>query len=121
MLDIYKNILQAIESKEKTSCLDLQKLLTLLILKYVWENWSICIKRLPFIWFRSYLSNRKQAVKIGQRISNFRTINCGVLQGSVLGLLLFLMYVNDIHVSSLQVKIHLSACETCIFYSSKQL
>ena len=79
------------------------------------------IRGLPLIFFKCYLSNRKQTVKIGQCISNFQTITCGVPQGSVLGPLLYLIYVNDIHVSPPQVKVHLFADGTCIFYSRKQL
>ena len=49
------------------------------------------IRGLPKVWFSSYLSNRKQFVSIGNTTSDFRSINCGVPQGSVLGPLLFLM------------------------------
>ena len=45
---------------------------------------------------KSYLSNRKQYVQIGDIKSDLLNINCGVPQGSVLGPLLFLIYVNDI-------------------------
>ena len=60
-------------------------------------------------------------VKIGQCVSRIKTITCGVPQGSVLGPLLFLIYVNDIHVSSPKVKFNLFVDDTCIFHSSKQL
>ena len=79
------------------------------------------IRGLPLICFKCYLSNRKQTVKIGQCISNFQTIACGVPQRSVLCPLLYLIYVNDIHVSPPQVKVHLFADGTYIFHSSKQL
>ena len=46
-------------------------------------------------WFKSYLSDRAFKVNINNHFLDLSKIYCGVPQGSILGLLLFLLYVND--------------------------
>ena len=46
-------------------------------------------------WFRSYFTNRKQRVVIDNSSSEFLPVTSGVFQGSILGLLLFLIFIND--------------------------
>ena len=45
------------------------------------------------LWFQNYLQNRKQAVVIKRKKSEYKTVPSGVPQGSVLGPLLFLIYI----------------------------
>lgn len=70
---------------------------------------------------RSYLSNRKQFVKLGEYSSSCLDIACGVPQGSVLGPKLFLLYINDICNISKTLKIVLFADDTSIFCSGGDL
>ena len=73
-------------------------------------------------WFASYLLGRQQTTQIGAKnISKKKVILSGVPQGSVLGPLLFLVYINDISNSSDQLKFYLFADDTNLLYADKNL
>ena len=68
-------------------------------------------------WFASYLHNRKQYVVFNKSESEYKEISCGVPQGSILGPLLLILYINDIeHVSDI-IKPILFADDTSLFHS----
>ena len=72
-------------------------------------------------WFRSYLSERKQYVSVNGSNSNLFSITCGVPQGSVLGPLLFLIYINDLPNVSKKLNFYLFADDTNIYCESKNV
>jgi len=72
-------------------------------------------------WFKSYLDSRKQYVSINNFNSNFADVVNGVPQGSILGPMLFLIFINDICKVSSQAKCILYADDTNIFYTSKNI
>ena len=72
-------------------------------------------------WFQSYLEDRQQCTEIGNTQSKLEYIKCGVPQGSILGPLLFLLYINDIVLSSNIFNFTLFADDTSLFYSHKNV
>ena len=72
-------------------------------------------------WFESYLTDRKQYVFYNGVSSDIKNITCGVPQGSVLGPLLFLLYINDLPNISDKLAFFLFADDTNIYYESNNL
>ena len=76
------------------------------------------IRGIPLEWFTNYLTNRQQYVSLAGTESSRQTMVFGVPQGSSLGPLLFLIYINDIPNSSQKLSFRIFADDTNIFASS---
>ena len=72
-------------------------------------------------WFRSYLTNRSQITSVGDALSSATKMPVGIPQGSLLGPLLFLIYVNNLPDCHLASDIILCADDTVVHYSSKSV
>ena len=72
-------------------------------------------------WFRSYLNNGKQKVYINGVMSDLYKISSGVPQGSILGPLLFLIFINDFPNASAYFSVKLYADDTSLTASGNDL
>ena len=119
---LVNNIVKCLENKQVGFCilLDFAK-------AFDTVNHDILLNKLEYYgirgialnWFKSYLSDRMQCTEIGDTQSKLSFIKHGVPQGSILGPLLFLLYINDIVMSSPVFKFILFADDTSLFYSHK--
>ena len=71
-------------------------------------------------WFKSYLCNRSFKVNLGNNFSQPASVPCGVPQGSILGPLLFLMYVNDMS-QAVKCDLFLYADDSCLVCQHKDI
>ena len=124
ILELTDNLKMKIDSSE-TICsifLDLSKAFDTVNHQILLQKlYRYGIRGVPLLWFKSYLENRSQYVEVENVKSNPLTIQCGVPQGSTLGPLLFLIYVNDIPNCLEKPNIRTFADDITLFYSSNSL
>ena len=124
MIDIILNITHAIENKKLSLgiFLDLSKAFDTISHKILLgKMYAYGIRGTALNWFQSYLSNRSQYVLNNDSSSTLQPITFGVPQGSVLGPLLFLIYINDMPSMSTVLSYILFADDTTGLYSSPSL
>ena len=100
--------------------IDLKKPLTVFQPTYCWLSCSHTVLEV-IKWFRSYLTDRTQYVNFNGEESAEHTLKCGVPQGSILGPLFFIIFVNDMfNVSNVLFNV-LYADDTCIYISGSDI
>ena len=122
LLEMYENVSSAIDNQEFSVgiFIDLSKAFDTI-------NHSILIEKLHYYgirgtaldWFRSYLQLRSQYVYLNGVQSSMLSVTCGVPQGSILGPLLFILYINDINNCCDNLRLILFADDTNLFYSNR--
>ena len=87
----------------------------------VQKLYSLGIQNNENCWFKSYLNKRTQCVSINNSISASQFISSGVPQGSILGPLLFLLFINDMPVDLKHSVVDMYADDTLIYVCDKDV
>ena len=121
MLDLFDKIFKAKESLKRPALvfLDIKK-------AFDTVNHDVLLKKLKhygvdgFVikWFESYLTGRRQVTKLGSTISTLLPINTGVPQGSILGPILFSLFINDLSHNCKNSTAFLFADDSALYFNN---
>jgi len=124
ILDVVDNISKALDNNQSVIAvfMDLAKAFDTInhdVLEQKLSHYGIRGSMLN--WLKSYLRNRVQMVKVENTFSSREIVQCGVPQGSILGPLLFLIYINDLYKISSLLQFVLFADDTNLFIQGSDI
>ena len=79
------------------------------------------VKNEELLWFTDYLFGRQQFIQMGNNASSQQPIFSGVLQGSIIGPLLFLIFFNDVVDHLINSRVIKYADDTVVFFAGKDI